>query len=278
MAMSARKYKVGAFLEAGGNLVLFCNGVMGVLNREDIHIDYLVGLSSSAPIVFAYMLNMNTRVAQIFYSKLIHNKRNFYVCKKPYFPHNDIYESSVTDILNGYDMHATTPDFLILGSRTTARLSRLKGLCATLFLVFAYGLKIDLLGLYRHIFHVEPMYVGRYDGLTRTELIDFVMGTSTIYPFIGLHYVRDQLILEGALWAPDYREFLSDCERKIVIHTSIGKTEVVEDTFHIYADERMPNNILDYTNGPEILRLHALGERVMNENLQLLRDFIGIAG
>lgn len=272
--MTGKRYKIGAILEAGGNKVFFVNGVLGVLSRENVDIDYLVGLSSSAPIIFAYLLKKNSSVARMFADTLDRNRKNFYLFRNTHFPHDEMYGSSIAEILNGYDREDIASDFLILATRTSAKLPRFKAICATLFLLLAFGLKIDLLELFRRVFHAEAVGVGKEDGLSREELIDFMMGSSTIYPFIGLHYVNGSLILEGALLALDYEELLSDCEKRIVVHTGRGLTGIAGDTLHIYSDEHIPNNILDYTDGSQVLSLDRLGGEVMLKHLPLLKRFI----
>ena len=113
--------------------------------------------------------------------------------------------------------------------------------------------------------------------LSRAELTSFIMGSSTIFPFIKPHYLNESLILDGGLLDIDYENLLSDCEKKIIIHTEKGKTSTVGNTLHIYSDERIPNNMLDYTNGSKVIWLHKLGENVMSRNISLLKSFIGQA-
>ncbi len=273
--MLQNKYKVGIFLEAGGNRVFFGNGVLDVLNREHVRIEYLVGFSSSAPVIFAYLLKKNDYVARMFARALDDNKKNFYLFRREHFPHDGIYRNAVADILTDFGKDPATSDFVILGTRTSKTLPRLKALLSTFLLVLRHGLNMNLLKSFRHLFRMEEMRIDKKNGLSRKELIEFIMGTSTLYPFIGLHYVRNSLVLEGALLDPDYRKLLANCDKRIVIHTEQGTTEVMGDTLHICADEPVPNNVLDYTDGSKVLRLHETGRRVMTKHLPLVRKFIG---
>lgn len=268
-------YKVGIFLEAGGNRVFFANGVLNVLGNENIRIEYLVGFSSSAPVIFAYLQKKNDHVARMFARALDCNEKNFYLFGREHFPHDEIYRNAVADILADYDKGSATPDFVILGTRTSKTVPRLKALLSTFLLVLKHGLNINLLKAFRRISRMEEMRVDTKSDLSREELVEFIMGTSTLYPFIGLHYARGSLILEGALLVPEYKVMLSNCDKRIVIHTEQGATEVIDGTLHICADEPVPNNVLDYTDGSKVLQLHEAGRRVMTKHLPLIREFIG---
>lgn len=268
-------YKSGAFLEAGGNKVFFVNGVLSVLDKENIKIDLLVGSSSSAPILLAYLLNQNVDALQLFAAKLDQNKRNFYLFHKPHFPHNKIYKDSVSYLVQEYQSRKPDGHFVIFGAQTSSRMAVLKGSLASMVLLLKHGLAINLLGLFRKIVKIREARITEQDKLSSVEMTDFIMGSSTIYPFIDLHRVSNSLVLEGALLGKPYDEMLSGCEKKIVIHTKQGMTQVVKDTLHIYADQPIPNNVLDYTSGARIIWLHKLGEAVMLKNLALLKSFIG---
>src|SRR3989344_1976455 len=269
-------YKSGAFLKAGGNKVFFVNGVLNVLNKENIKIDLLVGSSSSAPILLAYLLHQNVDALQLFASKLDQNKRNFYLFHKPHFPHNEIYRDSVSYLVQEYQSKNIEGHFVIFGAQTPPDMPVLKGSLASVFLTLKYGLGINLLGLFRKIFEIHEIRITEQDRLSSTEMTDFIMGSSTIYPFVDLHRMKGSLILDGSLLDMHHDEMLSDCEKKIVIHTRQGITQVIKDTLHIYANQAVPNNVLDYTSGAKVIWLHRLGEVVMLENLPLLKNFIGM--
>ncbi|HEY4487674.1 MAG TPA: patatin-like phospholipase family protein [Candidatus Paceibacterota bacterium] len=268
------KYKLGAFLEAGGNKVFFVNGILGVLNKENIKIDLLVGSSSSAPIILAYLLNQNIDALELFAAKLDKNKRNFYLFNKPHFPHHEIYKDSVSYLVQKYQSQKIDGHFVIFGARTSSNMAVLKGSLASVFLILKHGLGVNLLGLFRKILKIHEIRITERDRLSNTEMTDFIMGSSTIYPFIDLHRMKGSLILEGSLLNINRDEVLSNCEKKIIIHTKQGITRIVNDTLHIYADQAIPSNVLDYTSGARVIWLHKLGEAVMLQNLALLRDFM----
>ena len=118
MPTPENKNKLGVFLEAGGNKVFFANGVLSILGRENIKIDLLVGLSSSAAILFAFLFNKSLYAVDFLAHKLDQNRKNFYLLRKEHFPHDEIYESSVSHLLEEYPTKEIFSDFLILGSST----------------------------------------------------------------------------------------------------------------------------------------------------------------
>ncbi len=256
------KYKTGAFVKAGGNRVFFPNGVLQILAENNIYFDKIIGMSSSGPIVLAHLLGKNNHGLEIFAKKLDENKKNFYFFRKEHFPHNEIYRSSIADILKFYDNQELQSDFVIFASSLSPRSKRMKSFFATLDL-FLYLKGVNMLGFFRLIFHVQKSSIENKNYGTRERLLDFMMGSSTLYPFISPHTVDNRLILEAALLDLDPYEELFDCEKKIIIHTDKGETRIAGDT-----------NILDYTNGRIVRELHEEGEMVMRKNMPALKDFL----
>lgn len=267
------KYKLGAFIEAGGNKVFFANGVLSVLNKEGIYIEKIIGFSSSGPIILAYLLNKNDKALEIFAKRLDNNKNNFYLFNKEHFPHNNIYRSSIEDLLGDNYKEKIKSDFVIFASSSKNKWIRIKSFMVSLFLTLRV-LGINFLSNFKSFFNINEIMLGNESLSDKERLINFIMGSSTLFPFIKPHVIGDNLIMEGALLELDGNQELSDCERKIIVHTEYGISKVVDDTFHIYIEEDLPINILDYTSGKNIRNLHKVGVDVMNKNLILLKDFI----
>ena len=171
-------YKFGAFLEAGGNKVFFGNGVLSVLNKENIKIDLLVGSSSSAPIILAYLLNQNADALKLFAEKLDKNKRNFYPFHKPHFPHNKIYKDSVSYLVQEYQSKKVGGHFVIFGAQTSSSAAIFKGSLASIFLLLKHSLGINLLGLFRKILKIHETRITERDRLSGAEMTDFIMRPS----------------------------------------------------------------------------------------------------
>ncbi len=259
---------------SGGNKVFFVNGILTVLNEENIKIDKIVGFSSSSVIIFPFLFKKTKQALAFFAKQLDENPQNFYWFRKPHFPHDEIYEKGVEEALKGYSRNIPS-DFFLIGSKTSKDWQFFKLFFSSVSLALRYVFKINVLNFLRGSFNIKKIVITNRDNLSKDELKNFIMGCSTIYPFISPHYFRGSLILEGDLFEPTYKKYLSDCEKKIIIHTHKGRTRVVKNVFYIHSEEIIPNNVVDYTNSSNIIYLHKLGESVMRKNLLQLKSFIG---
>lgn len=269
-----KKHRTAVFIEAGGNKVFFANGVLDVLYRENIIFDKAAGFSSASPIILAYLLGLSNKALDIFAKKLNQNKKNFYFFEANHFPHNKIYKDSVSELIEGHPLKDIESDFVIYASQTSASWSKLKGSLASVILLLRFGFRINLLKYFGKAFFIKSATLTKESLLSKREVLDFIIGSSTIYPFINLYYVKGVLILDGALLDLDYKQVLSDAQKKVIIHTEQGETKQIGDIFHIYADKPVPSNVLDYTDGSKIIELHKLGQTVMEDTLPLLMRFL----
>jgi hypothetical protein len=267
---------VGVFLKPGGNKVFFVNGVLKVFEQENITVDHLIGYSSSSAILFAHLFSCHDHVTDLFGKRLKENKRNFYLFKKERFPHNDIYKGVVRDVVSFKGSHREDqPSFSVIATQTSKRSMKIKGLAATISLACEeFGIRA--LPIFQKVCGISVLY---YDSrsskkLSDDELVDLIIGSSTIYPFIKLHTLGDVLILDGALITVDPIECLSEFSKKIIIHTKKGKTCVTDDVLHIYSSQSVPNNILDYTDDSKIKVLQKNGEKDAKNHIQLIRNYV----
>lgn len=261
-------------VESGGNQVFFANGILAILADAAIPVAMCLGCSSSQPVILAYLLHTNREILEEFSQKLDENKKNFYLFRSPHFPHNEIYKSSVALLVETYTSQKQVGNFMFAGAVTRRRGGRTKAILASILLALKYVLRIDLIDTYRKWAGVHDITISSSDTYTPAELIDFIMGSSTIYPFIELHAFRGQLVLEGALVLETLSGLLRRYDKRIFIHTERGVTGASGNTFHIYASKGIPLNILNYTSGSEIRALHALGESDMRQHLPALLAFL----
>ncbi|MCE9541859.1 patatin-like phospholipase family protein [Candidatus Kaiserbacteria bacterium] len=266
--------EIGVFLEAGGNKVFFVNGVLAVIQQAGVKVDALAGFSSSAAVALAFITGQSEDITRTFSDKLDANARNFYLFDKPHFPHDGIYRESVRSLVHEYRSGHAGNRFVMWGARSPMKYARTKALFASLVLLLRFGSGINLLGAFRRVSGVEEMRVTEENDFSEDEFIAFIMGSSAIYPFIGLNRVRGSLILDGALLEITYQDALSECRSKIVIHTEKGVTGEKDGVFHVYSDTPVPGNVLDYTDGSAVRELHASGKRVMTEHLRGLQAFL----
>ncbi len=265
--------RIGAFLEAGGNKVFFVNGVLSVLSREGIEIDFLAGYSSASPIMLAHFAGLHTPILEDFAARLDANTKNFYWLRRPHFPQDRIYGGAVSALVHEYRSHLPLGSFAIYGAATTPVYPVLKSVTASLFLLIRHMLGINLLGFARWLLGIETRIIDEHTDISRERLTRFIMGSSSLYPYISHYRVGHDLILEGALLEIRPLDALRDCAKKIVIHTEQGRSGVVDGVFHVYSQDPIPNNIIDYTSGSAIRALHAHGEHVMRAHIAALRAY-----
>lgn len=266
--------RVGAFLEAGGNKVFFVNGVLAALAREGVQIDFLSGFSSAAPIILAHHAGMHEQIMHDFAARLDENPKNFYWFKRPHFPQDRIYGAAVSALVHEHRAMDVAGHFAIYGAASSPRFPVLKSLLVSKFLLLRHSLGLNMLWLLRWMLGIEPVVVTEKHDMSRERLARFIMGSSSLYPFISHYRVGHHLILEGAVLEIHPSEALQACQKKIVIHTEQGTTGVVGNMFHIYSEEPIPANILDYTNGDAVRALHAHGVEVAQRNIDALREFL----
>lgn len=276
ITLMAKKYKLGIFVEAGGNMVFFSNGVLKALKKRNIKANYIAGFSSSAAIMFGYILDCNDFILEDFKIKLNNNKKNFYFFKKEHFPHNQIYKSSVEKIFLNFGRNALCfdTDFTVIAAITSKKWIWAKGLSASLILLLR-NIGIDIRRYFNKACKIKLFEAGSEFKNKTEELINIIIGSSCLWPFIKLHFWKDKLVLDGGLVYSSYKKYLEQCEKGIVIHTDRGKTSVRNNILHFYASQDVPFNVLDYTDGSKLEIMHEAGEREVFANQKLLDDFIG---
>ena len=269
---------IGVFLGSGGNKVFYVNGVLKVLKEENISINHLVGLSSSSAILFAHIFSCHDYALKIFSKRLKNNEKNFYFFKKERFPHNEIYKNSIEEMFNKYDYkfkNKLNISFLLIATQTDLKFKKLKAIFCSISIILN-ELKINAFNIIRKILKISKI---EYDSrnlkkISRNELINFIMGSSTIYPFISLYEFKNKLILEGTIAEINPLDYLKDFDKKIIIHTEKGKTKIEKNILHLYSSKKIPGNVLDYTNDYKIKILQKNGEIDTKKNIKLIKDYL----
>lgn len=268
--------KVWVFLGSGGNKVFFVNGVLKVLEKENIHIDHLIGLSSSSAILFAHLFSCHNYILEIFWNKLKENKKNIYFLWNEKFPHSKIYKSTVESMFSNYrNKENNKTSYSIIATQTTPFLKKTKGIFSTIGMWFQ-EIWINSFSVLNKLFSISKI---SYDSrtskkLSDNDLIKLIMWSSTIYPFIGLHTLNDKLILEWKLAEINPIDYLSEFNKKIIIHTKFGETSIKDWVLHIYSSQEISNNVLDYTDDSKIRKLQEIGENDAKNNIELIRKYI----
>jgi hypothetical protein len=273
--LMSKKYKLGVFLEAGGNMVFFSNGVLKKLKEENIKIDYLVGYSSSSAIILGYLFDCFDYSLEVFGDQLNNNKNNFYLFQRNHFPHNHIYKNSVEKLLNNFSKNGRNceTEFTIFASKTANKFVTIKVLLASVVLLLN-KMGLNFKKVFNKIFKIQLFEVNSRIINDLEGLLNIIMGSSCIYPFIKPHFYEGNLILEGELVKSGYQKYFENCERGIFVHTDIGKTHIMDNVLHIYSGKAIPFNILDYTDGHKLEVMQKAGEDEVWSNLDLIKKFV----
>jgi predicted acylesterase/phospholipase RssA len=267
-------HELGAFLEAGGNRVFFVNGVLETLKKEQVQLDFIVGFSASAPVLLAYLVGENRSVMTSFAAALDANRQNFYFFRSPHFPHDAIYKNAVDSIVYTYTQLKPRGSFALFAAQTKPTLLRTKSLLISIVLILREVFSINALPLLRRTFGVSEIRMTESMQISESDLSMFIMGSSGIYPFIGVYQVEKSAIVEGAMLELRPVEVLATCRKKLVIHTEQGITGERDDCFHIYSTLPIPRNALDYTNGDALRELHRMGISEAQRCVPALRSYL----
>jgi predicted patatin/cPLA2 family phospholipase len=271
--------KVGAYLGSGGNKAFFVNGALSELHKNEFHLDHLSGFSSASAIMFAHKFGCHEEVLKLFSKRLSKNESNFNlgITRAGIFPQSDIYKNSIQEMFERFsDQDNPDISFEIVASHTTPRSLKVLDSYIGLNVLHAMASKekeIERIKKLNKKFDINPIYFSSQDNLGKKDLISVIMGTSSIYPFIDLHYLNNRLLLEGKLALVDPSDMLKGFGKQIMVLTRQGKTEVKDNVLYIRSKNPIPNNVLDYTSEKPIQTLHFHGQEIVKDNLELIGNY-----
>jgi len=267
-----KKYEFGVFLCGGGNRVLFSDGVLKVLLKEGIAPDYWVSKSASSGIMFGHLLNCSDWLLDHFWKRCQKNQKNFYWFKKEHFPHDEMLEGSMREMFRVHGL-PKNKRYSIIASDAGSRFSRLKAV-ASFFLMILSNLGVSTKNL-RKFLGINEYLFKSSENYSKEELISIIMGSSTIYPFIGLHFLRGRLLLESEMLKKDYPRYLEKCKKGIIIYNRRGGISHIEgNILHFYSSVEIPNTTIDYSFKSKIREIRKIGEAEAKKQLSLVRKFL----
>ncbi|MEK6918546.1 MAG: patatin-like phospholipase family protein [Nanoarchaeota archaeon] len=270
-----KQHKLGVFLEGGGIKTFYGGGVIDQLKAFGIKPDYYAGISASAGTIFGNIFSCSEEIIDIFGKRCDNNKKNFYFFRKPHFPHNHMMENSLIKI---FDKHIKNPnsksEFKIIAGITNNNYSWVKTHLVLYLMIMKNLLRINLFDYFRKMFSVKESSITSDDNLDKKVIVNFIMGSSSIYPFIKPHYHDGKLLLEANCLDLDYQNCLSNCDKGIIIHNSTGKSFVNGKFLHVYSSTSLPSNILDYTSKEKLVSLRKVGMLEVKKQKFFVEKFI----
>ncbi|MBS3073901.1 patatin-like phospholipase family protein [Candidatus Pacearchaeota archaeon] len=270
-----KSYHLGIFLEGGGIRTFYGGGVIDGLKKVSVKPDFYCGISASAGTIFGNMFNCNKAIIDIFGKKCNNNSKNFYFFRKPHFPHNAMMEGALLEI---FKKHIKNPnnkeEWGITSGITPKDNSYLKTHLVLYLMVLKNVFHINLFKIFRRIFEVKEERVSSDNNLSSREIVNFIMGSSSIYPFIKPHYYMGKLLLEANCLDLDYEKCLSDCKKGIIIYNREGKSYIKDNILHFYSSQKLEWNILDYTSKEKLQELRKIGISEAKKQKEMIKKFI----
>jgi len=267
-----RKKDLGMFLGGGGNKVFFNLGFIQELRRQGVSPSLLVGVSASSSIMFEEILGCEGFSLKSFGKRLRENKKNFYLFSKNHFPHNDIYKNSIDELFRQHKKFSEINiHWKILASQSSKRFYRTKCFLSSLILLLERSFMKNFL---LKIFGVKERIFDSKENFSKKDLINIIMGSSTIYPFIQPHFYEDNLILEGGLINVNYNSLFQKNKKILVIIPEKGETKIIRGRLHIFSSINVLSNVLDYTNEKKIFDLYNQGRNEAKMQLGIIKNYL----
>ncbi|MDO8628165.1 MAG: hypothetical protein Q7R56_00230 [Nanoarchaeota archaeon] len=268
-------YNLGVFLEGGGIKTFYSDGVLTTLQNNKIFPDYYVGISASAGMMLGHIYNCSNEILELFGKKCDQNKKNFYLFKKEHFPHNRMMEGALNEIFKEYisSLKKRNGDYAIIAAQTPKKWEHLQYTLSLLFM-FLRTFHINLLTHFGKLCKAKMIILTSQETKTNKEIVNFIMGSATVYPFIKPHYLNNSLLLESHLLDFRYESTLKNCKKGIIIYTTKGITRREGNILHLYPTQRLPYNPLDYTSKQKLLTLRKIGEQEGELQLVTIKQFL----
>ena len=220
--------KNGLAIYAGGNHIFYIAGVLKRLFEKGIKFDAVATYSSGSAILPFLIDGKFEDAPRIFGPYLDRNARNFYpenlFSRQDVFPQDQIYSGAVTEIVE-FDKTAVYPKPLrVIVSLVDggAFPEWLVGSCAMAAMALNNLAQSDtpsvFLTSFKRFFAVEGEIVDVRRCQSREEVIQVILGSSTIYPFIHIRKRGGRLMLDGKVSIVSPVSALGDCDNVLSIH------------------------------------------------------------
>jgi hypothetical protein len=218
----------GLAIYAGGNHIFYIIGVLKFFMEKGLRFDAIATYSAGSAIL-PFLIDDNLEDApEVFGQYLDRNSRNFYpthlFTKDDVFPHDRIYSTAISGIVDlkktaAYDkpLRVIVAEFKSHGSADA-----LVGLSAFVSLLLNSLAKTTapsiFLKMFKSIFSIESEIVDIRQCKSKEEIIEVILGSSTIYPFIHIRQRAGRSMLDGKLSLASPVEALEDCKHVMSIH------------------------------------------------------------
>ncbi len=272
--MVKERHKLGIFLEGGGIRTFYGGGVIDEIKNLGIKPDFYVGISASAGTIFGGMFNCSDKIIEIFGKKCDDNSKNFYFFRKPHFPHNEMMEEALIEIFKKCIKKPNNKEWEIISGITVKKKTYLKTHLVLYLMILKNIFHINLFKYFRKFLDIREKMINNNDKMEGKEIVNFIMGSSSIYPFIKSHYYENNLLVEANCLDLNYEKCLGNCKKGIVIYNQEGKSYMKNNILHLYSTQKLEWNILDYTSKEKLQKLRKIGINEVKKQKEIIKKFI----
>ena len=261
--------KNGLAIYAGGNHIFYIAGVLKKFFEKGLKFDALATYSSGSAIL-PFVINENFGDAlEIFGPYLDSNPRNFYPANvftgKEVFPQDRIYSSAISEIVE-FDKTAGYPKPLrVIVSEFESGIlpDGFVGACSLVALASNSLAKTStpsiFLTAFKRFFSIEGNVIDVRKCSSKEEIIEVILGSSTVYPFIHIRKRMGHSMLDGKLSLVSPVEALNDCDHVLSIHAHHSFLPVREGLQSVFPVSKVQVGALDYVGSEGIRSAFAQG-------------------
>ncbi len=261
--------KNGLAIYAGGNHIFYIAGVLKRFFEKGLKFDAVATYSAGSAIL-PFLIDENFGDApEIFGRYLDRNPRNFYPAnlfgEHDAFPQDRIYSGAISEIVQ-FDKTAGYPKPLrvIVSELASGTLpDGIVGSFALMALALNNLAKTEtpsiFLTAFKRFFSVEGEIVDVRQCKSREEIIEVILGSSTIYPFIHIRRRAGRLMLDGKLSLVSPVAALQDCDSVLSIHAHHSFLPVRTGLQSVFPLSKVRVGPLDYVGSAGIKAAFAQG-------------------
>jgi len=274
--------KLGLAIYAGGNHIFYVAGVLKYLFEHGLKYDALATYSAGGAILPLIVSNIFDEKIEVFKKLTDNNKQNFYgthILSGRYpFPQDSIYKKTILKTLDVDDIRNCEKDIRVIVStfRSTRFFAPLIAAISFIFLAF-YGAtkkytKLHILRLFKYLFSIKNQVVSLNELSSKKEIVNYILGSSTIFPFIKLRKLKNEYMLDGKFSMLSPIGELRDCTHVLSIHAHGTVVPDRDNLYTLFPYEKVKAGPLDYAGSESFLSAYKQGYEEGAKHFSSIKD------
>jgi predicted acylesterase/phospholipase RssA len=261
----------GLAIYAGGNHIFYIAGVLKFFTEKGLRFDAVATYSAGSAILPFLIDDKLEDAPEVFGRYLDRNVSNFYPAhlftKDDIFPHDRIYSTAIAGIVDFQKTVDYNKPLRVIVSEFESHNSAdgLVGLCAFVALLLNSLAKTAtpsiFLRMFKSLFSIEGNVVDLRQCKSNADIVEVILGSSTIYPFIHIRRRSGRSMLDGKLSLTSPIEALEDCEHVISIHAHRSFLPRRDNLISVFPLAKVEVGPLDYVGSAGVKSAFAQGYR-----------------